>query len=75
MQAWLPHFIGDMEELETVQRRDTRMMGGGRDNLDYETRLQVMGLTALETRRIGTNMIEVYNILNGLEGNESGACS
>jgi len=36
-----------IERLERVQRRATRMMGGG-DNLDYE----MMGLTTLETRRI-----------------------
>jgi len=48
------------------------MMGGG-DKLDYETRLKMMGLTTLETRRIRADMIEVYKILNGLEGIESGS--
>jgi len=47
------------------------MVGG--DNLDYETRLKVMGLTTLETKRIRADMIEVYKILNGLEGIESGS--
>jgi len=32
-----------------------------------------MGLTTLETRRIKADMIEVYTILNGLEGNENGS--
>jgi len=48
------------------------MMGGG-DNLNYETRLKVMGPTTLETRRIGADMSEVYNILNVFEGIESGS--
>jgi len=30
--------------------------------------LRVMGLTTLETRRIRPDMIDVYIILNGLEG-------
>jgi len=32
-----------------------------------------MGLTTVETRRIRADMIELYNILNGLEGVESGS--
>jgi len=35
--------------------------------------LRVMGLTTLETRRIRPDMIDVYIILNGLEGIESGS--
>jgi len=70
--------MGDIERLEKVQKRATRMMGGG-DNLDYENSLRGMGLTTLETRRIRADMIEVYTILNGLEGlkwvSRVGACS
>jgi len=36
----------------------TRMIGVG-DNSDYETRLKVMGLATLDTRRIRADMIEV----------------
>jgi len=32
-----------------------------------------MGLTTLKTRRIKADMIEVYNIMNGLEGIKSGS--
>jgi len=46
------------------------MIGRG-DNLDYETRLKVMELTTLDTRRIRADMIEVHKLLNGLEGIES----
>jgi len=59
-----------MERLERVQRRAARMMGGG-DKFDYEIWLKMMGLTTLETRRIRADMIEVYKILNWLEGIES----
>jgi len=34
--------------------------GGGGDNLDYENRLRVTGLTTLETRIVRADMIEMY---------------
>jgi len=36
-------------------------------------RLKMMGQTTLETTRIRADVIEVYKILNGLEGIESGS--
>ena len=56
----------DIEKIEKVQRRATRMMGG--EVSDYEIRLKRVGLTTLETRRLRADMLEVYKIMNGLEG-------
>ena len=42
------------------------MMGG--EVLDYESRLKRVGLTTLETRRLRADMLEVYKIMNGMEG-------
>ena len=57
----------DIEKIEKVQRRATRMMMGG-EVLDYESRLKRVGLTTLETRRLRADMLEVYKIINGMEG-------
>ncbi len=61
--------VKDIEVLEKVQRRATRMMIGGRE-MSYEERLKYVGLTTLETRRQRADLLEVYKILNGLEGVE-----
>ena len=67
IQAWRPHFKKDIDILEKVQRRATRMIEGCK-GLDYETRLRVTGLTTLETRRERADMLEVFKILKGMEG-------
>ena len=41
-------------------------------NLSYETRLQRLHLTTLETRRIRSDMIEVFKIVHGFEDIEPG---
>ena len=40
----------------------------GCGEMDYEKRLKYARLTTLETRRERADMLEVYKILNGLEG-------
>jgi ribonuclease P/MRP protein subunit RPP40 len=67
IQAWRPHFSKDIEVLERVQRRATRMMEECRGR-PYEERLKLVGLTTLERRRERADLIEVFKILNGLEG-------
>ena len=49
VQAWRPHLKKDIEKIEKVQRRMTRMMMEGKE-LDYESRLRKVGLTTLETK-------------------------
>ena len=66
VQAWRPHLVKDVEVLERVQRRATRLMCGG-EGRDYEERLKVLSLTTLETRRIRADMIEVFKIIKGEE--------
>jgi hypothetical protein len=67
IQAWRPHLQKDIEVLEKVQRRATRMIEGLK-GIEYEDRLHIVGLTTLETRRTRADMLEVYKIINGLEG-------
>ena len=51
VQAWRPHLKKDIEVLEKVQRRATRMVDGYR-GMEYEERLKRIGLTTLELRKI-----------------------
>ena len=67
IQAWRPHLIKDIERLEKVQRRATRMIEECK-GISYEERLQATGLTSLETRRSRADMLEVFKILKGFEG-------
>src|SRR6218665_1072934 len=49
IQVWSPHLKQDMEKLEKVQRRATKVIQGYKD-LSYEERLIRCGLTTLEKR-------------------------
>ena len=64
--AWSPHLKKDINLLEQVQRRATRLVLSLRDST-YEHRKSVLGLTSLEDRRIRGDLIEVYKIIHGLE--------
>lgn len=64
VQAWCPYQKKDIEKLENVQARATRLINDCR-NLCYEKRLKYTGLTTLSERRIRGDMIEVFKILKG----------
>ena len=65
IQAWRPYRKKDIDMLERVRRRATKMIQKLR-NISYEMRLKDCGLTILETRRL-RDQIEVFKILNGYE--------
>jgi hypothetical protein len=66
IQAWNPYLKQDIEKLEKVQRRATKMIWGYKD-LSYEERLERCGLTTLERRRSRGDLIEAYKIITGKE--------
>ena len=66
IQAWRPYRKKDIDTLERIQRRATKIIPELRD-LSYEERLKECGLTTLETRRLRGDQIEVFKILNGYE--------
>ena len=67
VQAWRPHNQKDIDNLEEVQRRMTKMINGmGED--EYNVRLSKTQLLALEMRRLRSDLIEVFNIMHNLEG-------
>lgn len=71
VQVWCPDLKKDIELLEAVQRRATKMIRGF-GGLSYEERLRRCGLTTLETRRTRGDLIEAYKILTGKVDMESG---
>ena len=70
IQAWSPYLRKDIDMLEKIQRRATKLIPELRD-LRYEERLKECGLTTLETRRLRGDQIEVFKILNGYENIDS----
>ena len=66
IQAWRPYRKKDIDKLERIQRRATKMIPELKD-LSYESRLLQCGLTTLETRRLRGDQIEVFKIVNSYE--------
>ena len=66
IQAWRPYRKKDIDKLERIQRRATKIIPELRD-LSYESRLLQCGLTTLETRRLRGDQIEVFKIVKRYE--------
>jgi ribonuclease P/MRP protein subunit RPP40 len=66
IQAWRPYLRKDIDLLEGVQRRATKMIPSLKFK-SYEDRLKELELTTLETRRLRGDLIEVFKIFKGLD--------
>ena len=63
-QVWNPYYKKDIDMLENVQRRATKMIPGLR-NKPYEERLKELNLPSLAYRRSRGDMIETFKIISG----------
>jgi len=63
-QIWNAHYIKDIKLIEGVQRRATKLVQG-MEGLHYDDRLKCLNLMRLETRRVMSDLIETFKIVNG----------
>ena len=67
VHAWSPYLVKDIQLLENVQRRATKLVREVR-NMEYEDRLKELKIPKLIDRRIRGDMILTYRLLKGEEG-------
>ncbi len=63
IQAWCPYMVKDIQMLEKVQRRATRLVPALR-HLPYGDRLKKLGIYTLSARRLRGDLIETFKLLH-----------
>ena len=63
VRFWSPNLSRDIDKIETIQRRATKMISEIR-NHSYHQRIQDLDLNSLVQRRLRGQLIEVFKYLN-----------
>jgi ribonucleases P/MRP protein subunit RPP40 len=66
ISSWCPYRKKDINALEKVQRRATRIPKQNL-GLEYDARCKKMGLTCLSDRRVRGDLINIFKIRNGID--------
>ena len=64
IQFWAPHFKRDVDSIERVQRRATRMIRG-QQGRPYEERLWDLNLFSHHKRRLRRDLVATYKLAKG----------
>ena len=64
VQFWVPHSGRDVDSMERVQRRATRMIRG-QQGKPYEERLRDLNLFSLHKRRLRGDLVACYKLVRG----------
>jgi len=68
VSVWLPYLRKDIECLENVQCRATKVVKCTcMKRKSYEERLKLLGITSLEKRRVRGDLIQVFRIVKGFD--------
>ena len=62
---WSPHYVCDINKIESVQRRFTKRLNGLRD-LPYSVRISKLNDDTLELRRLKLDLVMVYKVVHNL---------
>jgi ribonucleases P/MRP protein subunit RPP40 len=61
---WSPYRVGEIKQIESVQRTFTKRIAGLASKT-YDSRLKLLGLDSLETRRLKQDLLYTYKIVFG----------
>ena len=65
-QVWSPYLSKDINLIEGVQRRAAKLIKDIK-HLSYDERLENLGLSHLTTRRVRSDLIQTFKIINGID--------